>query len=298
MLYSVILTTYKEPGTIGEAISAVIRAMRKVKQHGELIIVAGDDETFHKAEESIKEDTKERILLLHDDAKGKPAALNLAVSQSRGEILFFTDGDMTVDADSLEKMLPHFEEKKVGGVSGHPISVDDRNNRFGYYGHLFCEAAHQKRLRSGFTPMSGYLYAIRKRDGLFPLPEQIRAEDAYISAKVGSTSKIEYEPEAYARVRFPKNQKDWITQKLRSVGGNVQLHSVKARENGAKGETRSILQDLRMLSFPITYARNIKEMWWSKLLYPLRLYLWIRIYIQHLTNSYSKGAWKRIESTK
>ena len=317
----------------------------------EIIVVAPDDETLISAREAFESSTKQEnqlpqskdhdillsrenthsdpstkvggisldnksgkpnFLTIKDLGQGKPVALNLAVPQALGEILLLTDGDMYIGKSSLEEIWGHFANPRVFGVSGHPVSNDSRNNQFGYYSHLFCEAAHQKRLIDPRTPMSGYLYAFRNPFlykqkmswekamdvknmshektimDIFPIPKEIRAEDAYISTKIQESGyKTDYEPKALAYVKFPKNLDDWIKQKTRSLGGNVQVK-----------HKRNIFEDLGMALFPIKFAKTPKELTWSLSLYPIRLYLWLKIYLNHFTHNYKPGRWERIESSK
>ncbi|OGC51149.1 hypothetical protein A2982_03105 [candidate division WWE3 bacterium RIFCSPLOWO2_01_FULL_39_13] len=330
MSASVIITAFREQKTICKAIESIAESS---KISGlEVIVVSPDSETIKAAEKCTAKyndrDRKIRFLILKDDGKGKPAALNMAVQKAQGEILVFTDGDMYVDSKAISNILPYFEDKSVGGVSGHIVSLDSKDTLFGYFSHVFCEAAHQKRLKGGFTPMSGYLYAIRNIKRIFPINENLRAEDAYISHKILQMGyKIKYAKDSLAYVHFPKNLNDWLNQKTRSLGGNIQAASYfktnpsksltikppsqsalykKNLETATPGEIfrqeqsslRGITQDLKMFFFPIVFAKSTKEFLFSLILYPLRLYLWIRIYFQHFTNSYSKGAWKRIESSK
>lgn len=228
-----------------------------------------------------------------------------------------------IRAENIHNQSLTEEDELVGGISGHPISQNKKDNRFGYYSHLFCEAANQRRIKHPDTPMSGYLYAFKWspiwksskseieknkahgyknnslpdlninigekiRESIYPIPKEIRAEDAYISAKIQSLGYATlYEPKASVYVKFPENMSDWIKQKTRSLGGNVQIQ-----------HKRNIFEDLTMLLFPIKYAQTPKELYWSLTLYPLRLYLWIKIYLNHLNKNYKSGAWERIESTK
>lgn len=309
MNFSVIITTYKEPESIKTALSAVVEPNKGFFSKAELIIIAPDDETLAAAENEIKKLklNENNYRIIKDEGKGKPAALNLAIKQAKGKIIFLTDGDMYISENAISEILPLFNTEEVGGVSGHPISLDGRGSMFGYYSQLFCEGAHQKRLIDENTPMSGYLYAIRNLPALFPLPEEIRAEDAYLSKKIQSLGyKTVYAPEALAYVHFPKNFKDWINQKKRSLGGNIQLKYyntgqalVKIPHHKQTGlSNRSMLQDLEMVFFPLTFAKTPKEFFFSLALYPMRLYLWLIIYYNHLMKKYASGMWQRIESSK
>jgi biofilm PGA synthesis N-glycosyltransferase PgaC len=48
---------------------------------------------------------------------GKPAGLNLALMFARGEFIFILDADSLVFPDTVDNMLPYFEDPAVGGVS-------------------------------------------------------------------------------------------------------------------------------------------------------------------------------------
>lgn len=358
MTLFVILTSYKEEITVGKAIEQIICPNKDLWPNLKLIITAPDNPTLKKAEEVCQSIGFDNFRLLQDAGQGKACALNLAVETITKEhavtkeedLLIFTDGDMYIADDAIKNLLKAIgnrehtaieidslsnKQPKLGGVGGHPVSLDDRNTMFGYFSHLFCEAAHKRRLNkvnknstrfiatSGFvqnvlpsvlsnvipkvicnvarpyTPMSGYLYAIRPVDGIFPIPPEIRAEDAYISQKLvdlGYT--IAYAPNALAYVKFPKNLDDWFKQKTRSLGGNVQLLSIKSKSTTKPCKTRSIFQDLQMVLFPLFFARNFKEFIWSLALYPLRLLLWLKIYFNHAFSRYKSGMWERIESSK
>jgi biofilm PGA synthesis N-glycosyltransferase PgaC len=56
-------------------------------------------------------------VLANANHSGKPANLNLALMVARGEFLFVLDSDSQMYPDTIEKMLPYFEDPQVGGVS-------------------------------------------------------------------------------------------------------------------------------------------------------------------------------------
>ena len=302
MKFSVIITSSNEPQTVGKAVRQVINPNKELWDDMELIVIAPDSETINAANSEIRNTGFKNINVLKDDGIGKPQALNLAVSKASSEILIFTDGDMYIDKDAIKLLLPFFDNKIIGGVSGHPLPLNSDQTQFGFYSHVFTKAAHLKRLSCDYIHMSGYLYAIRNIPGLFPIPVELRAEDAYISRIILKKGyQIDYEPNALAYVRFPKNMNDWMSQKLRSLGGNIQLKNYFNREttsNMSATHQRSIIEDFTHFLVPFTVVKNAKQFAWIIKLYPLRLYLWMRVYLQHMTGSYSKGKWKRIESTK
>ena len=295
----VIVTSFNEPETIGKAVEQIIGPNRDLWPLIQLLVIAPDQSTLKVAEEVCQKYSFENFKLIKDPGQGKPAALNIAVgtitnsgaSNQPDDLLILTDGDIYLEDDAIKKLLNQFADPHKEAVGGHPVSADSRTNMFGYFSHLFCSAAHLNRQKDPAIPMSGYLYAIRTSvlAKIFPLPEVVRAEDAYISQKLLFLgSKFTYASDAVVYVKFPKNFTDWFKQKTRSLGGNVQ----------ASMSARSILQDFRMMFFPLFFAKSLKELLWSLLLYPLRLLLWIRIYFNHFLKRYKSGAWERIESSK
>lgn len=290
MTVSVILTSYNEHKTISKAISQI--AKNNV-QNLELIVISPDEMTRNKAKKEIEKQGIRNFQIIEDNGTGKPNAINCAVKSSNGEILVFTDGDMYISEGAIDLLISKFTDEKIVGVSGHPMSLDDRDTFWGFSSHLFCYGAHVMRARPEVpsSPMSGYLYAIKMTSSiskLFPLPLEIRAEDAYISKRINELGyKIAYSPDSIAYVKFPKNFADWIKQKKRSLGGNVQIKN-----------QRSFFEDLQNALIPIKFAKTSKEFVFLFGIYALRLYLWILIYIQHMKKSYASGRWEQIKSSK
>lgn len=308
----ILITASNEWATVGKAVEQVICPNKDLWASLQLIVVAPDQSTLKVAENVCQRYDFENVTLIKDPGQGKPVALNLAVETitksgvviQQDDLLILTDGDVYLGNDAIKNLLNNFrcgEVTDCGGVGGHPVSIDSHQNMFGYFSHLFCEAAHIRRQKDSYIPMSGYLYAIRGDllGQLFPIPTHVRAEDAYISQKVLSLGhKIAYASDALVYVKFPKNLSDWYKQKTRSLGGNVQLSDPSPRRIGETGASRSIVQDLQMMFFPLLFAKSPKELLWSLLLYPLRLVLWIKIYYNHALKRYKPGAWDRIESSK
>ena len=102
--YSVVITAFREEKTIGRAIEALLPQIDFSK--GELWVVAPDEATLKVAK------NYPQVKTLKDEGKGKPAALNLAVSKAKGEILVLTDGDVRLGKEALGKILAAFENPK------------------------------------------------------------------------------------------------------------------------------------------------------------------------------------------
>ncbi len=319
-MVSIIITAWKEEKTIGKAIEAILDPANTLPEKLEILIVAPDEGTINAAEETFKKfnlpqgkETENRYYkIVKDPGKGKPIALNHSFKIAKGEILILTDGDVYLGQDAISSLVSHFEDQKVGGVSGRPVSADSMNNLMGYYGNLLADAAHHKRMvelteypsgktakfikKGQFFPMSGYVMAIRNLN--ISLPEDVLVDDAYLSYILYNKEyKIEYEPEAKAYVKYATHLDDYFKQKKRSVGGFIQLWKYDVVKKQTK--SRSFWHELEYVWFPIKYAQSFKQFIWSLLLYPVRLWLWVQIWFERKFNEKSfEKTWVRIESTK
>jgi len=291
-MISVIITTYKEPGTIARAIEAV--AEQKLPD-SEIIVVAPDMETLKEASKlRVK---YKNLRLVQDAGKGKPAALNLAVSKAKGDILVLTDGDVYAGKNSISQLLEKLKNKEIGAVSGNPVSSNHPDNKFGFWAHLLTSVASEIRQESVAKGVpifcSGYLFAIKKE--FFPqLPPELLAEDGYISYKVYEKGfKIAYSQESRVYVKYPDNFEDWIKQKKRSAGGYNQIKNMLGVE--MRSFTTESLGAFRLFK----YVSSIKEFFWLLELFFSRVYLWFVIYRDiNLRKKTHEEIWQRVESTK
>jgi len=293
-MISIIITAYKEARTIGKVIHHILK--NKLPKNYEIIVTTPDDETAAEAKRYAKKNKK--IKILRDKGKGKPAALNLAVSKSKGDILVLTDGEVFVSENSIEKLLNPFANPKIGATSGNPVSLNSKRNKYGFWAYVLTNVAND--LRKDATKCkkkilcSGYLFAIRKK--LFPrLPENLLSEDGYISQKVYSKGYfIAYLENSKVYVKYPDNFSDWIKQKKRSAGGYNQIKKILG-----KSELRSFSSEALGAFKFFKYVSNVREFIWLMNLYVSRLYLWFTIFIDvNLRKKDQKQLWVRVESTK
>ena len=295
MKISILLTAYKEEKTIRKAIESILK--NKIKHDFELIVLAPDDETLKTASLIAQSNTK--IKILKDEGRGKPAALNLGIKKSTGDILILSDGDVYIDEKSLNPMIEKFTDPKVGAVTGHPITLNDRKSLFGYWSHLLTDMADLIRKKSissrRMIVCSGYLYAFRKKL-IEIIPEEALSEDAVISHLIHDQSyKIEYCPESLVFVRYPTNFKDWIKQKKRSAGGYNQLSGYVKNKERMRSFTKESLGIFKVLKYP----KTMREFFYTILLILARIYLWLSIFIDiNIRKKSLKKLWLRVESTK
>lgn len=303
-MISVIITSFKEPNTIGRCISSIAkRKYSGIQSPFEIIQVSPDTLTLKQGKKEAQKLklSKKQYIQVKDPKRGKPYALKMAIKKAKGDIIIFTDGDTYFDYNAVKELIKPFEIDNVGGVSGRPVSSDGRDNKYGYWGHLLSDSAHDKRskaINSGkFFPMSGYIMAMRKTD--LKIPRNVLSDDAFISYSIRNMGmEIAYAPKAICYVKYPTNFKDYLKQKARSLGGFSQLKKLGIFKRDK--QSRSFFIELKYTFFVLKYAKNIREFYWSLLLFPVRLITWLVIFWEQgiLRKDMPKDGWERIESTK
>jgi glucosyl-dolichyl phosphate glucuronosyltransferase len=121
---SVILCTYNR----ARLLDAALRSLEGVKQPSgfswELLVVDNNSTDGTKAVVAAAGD---RGVLpcryLFESRQGKSHALNTGIAQAKGDILAFTDDDVTFDPGWLEGIWRAFEERECVGVAGRIVPV-------------------------------------------------------------------------------------------------------------------------------------------------------------------------------
>jgi len=292
-MISIIITSYKEPKTIGRAIEHILA--NKIKEKYEILITAPDEETLKAA--GIYAKKNKNLKIIKDKGLGKPAALNLIFSKAKGGILVLTDGDVYIDKNAISNLLILFKDKTIGAVSGRPISLNSPKELMGYWSQILFDMANSLRKKRSnqnrFLLCSGYLFALRK--GIVKqIPPNI-LDDAYISQEVWMKGhQIKYSEKAMVYVKNPTTFKDWIKQKKRNMYGEFELKKYKIPS------MRSFKDEIIYGLFGMfRYPTNIKELFWTITLFSVRLYVWMLAFVlAKFKKKELRKVWQRVESTK
>ena len=290
-MISIILTAYKEPETIGKAIEQIIK--NNLKDY-ELIVTAPDDETLNAAKKYSKKIKK--LVTFKDRGEGKPTALTDVFQITKGDIFVLTDGDIHISENSINELLKHFEDEKVGAVTGRPVPIEPKTTMMGYWAHVLMDIAHKIRKKrdknNQFLFCTGYLFAMRK--GLVEKIPTSVLDDSYISQVIWQKGhKIKYEEKAIAFIKNPETFKDWIKQKKRNTFGEFQLR--KTNSSSMRGFKEESFGFFKIFSYP----KNITHVSWLTFLVFARLYVWINAtYNAKIKRAHMKKVWVRIETTK
>ena len=295
-MISIIITTFKEPKTIGKAIEAFLHQKTKTKY--EIIVSAPDKETLEVAKKYSSKNNK--VKLFKDPGKGKSYALNLLLTKTKGDILILSDGDVYVSENSVNEILEEFEDPKIGCLTGRPIPLEDKRTKYGYWANFLFDAAHKlrKRLRkrNSFLECSGYLWAFRNKVvENFPLDV---AEDSIVPYFFWEKGfQVGYAEKAFVYVKNVSKWEEWVSQKIRTSLAHETLNKYVDVEKVPR--TKTFKNEVSGIFSLFSYAKTIKEIFWSIELAFARFYIWIRVFLDvYVKKKYHKDSWERVESTK
>lgn len=159
---SMLLSVYNEKDVIEQKINNFL-SLDYPFDKLELIVVSdgSDDGT----DEIVRRHSSERIRLLRQEGRGgKTRALNLAVKEAKGDILFFTDADSMLKSDCMIKLTEAFADSEVGLVSGRSVYLgsDGRETTSSLYRRYEEWLKQREGERYGIAGADGAVYAMRK----------------------------------------------------------------------------------------------------------------------------------------
>lgn len=269
----IIITSYGEQTSTIKAIEAFLN--QKISQEYKIIVV----DPFSETEKIIRKKFKnKKVEFFLDPGEGKSYALNVLLEQiysKPDDIIISTDGDVYVGKNSVAEILQAFKDKKVGCVTGKPVSLDSRKTLWGYASHLFFAGIDKTRTKfsrkENFFECSGYLFAFR--NGIlqgFPLETSEDSIIPYLFWQKGY--KIKYVSQAEVYVHNPKSWKEFKKQKIRNIKGHENLNKIAPD----MPRTKSFWNEIKEGTFfALTYPKNIKEYLYTPIIFLARLYIYL-----------------------
>lgn len=294
-MISIIITAWEEPLELKECLSRILN--QNIKEKYEIWVTCPDEPTKKVVLDYKRKYPKIIDFLNQPREKGKNEMLNILSKKAKGNILIFTDGDVFFEQNAINEILKKFDDPRIGCATGRIKSFDKKNNMFGYWGHLLTDVgAHnmrKERARKGqFVELSAYFMAIRK-GVIEDIPLDV-AEDAIIAAMFWEKGyKIGYADKATILVRYPTKLNDWISQKIRTAKAHETLHKY-VKVPRMKSFSMEVLKGTY---WALTYPRNLKEISWTLILFPLRLYTWLNVFYEtKLKKQYYGQTWSKIHA--
>lgn len=298
MIY-IIITSYKEP-------KATLRAVKSFLDQGMKDIKVIVVDPFQETEDFLKKNiSDERFEFILDPGQGKPYALNmifeLFYSDNKDDILVFSDGDVFVSKNSLKEIQSAFKDKKVGAITGRPVSTNPRNSKYGYWSKVSYDGIDKVRTRLNrekkFMQCSGYLFAIR--NGLVKETYPDVPEDCVIPYLVWKKGyRVAYLKNAEVYIQYPNNFEDWVKQRVRTIKAHENLNKIVPD----MPRTKSFFNEIKEgLIFTLAHPKNPQEYFWLFQLYFARIYVYYKSFREAKTKKAFDPAWRddsEIQSAK
>lgn len=118
-MVSVIIPAYNEEKSIAKTIKSISKS-----DYPSFEVIVVDDGSKDNTLEIARKFEGGKIRVLHKENGGKGTALNLAIKQAKGKIIFTMDADTTVDPQSMKRMVRFFKDKRVMSVT--PAMIIDK----------------------------------------------------------------------------------------------------------------------------------------------------------------------------
>jgi poly-beta-1,6-N-acetyl-D-glucosamine synthase len=159
-------------------------------------------------------------LVVGENRRGKPTALNRMAALARGEVLLLTDARQPVQAGALRAMLAELADPSVGCVTGNlKLLGNEGSGVYWRYENWIRQA--EARFRS-VVGMTGPLSILRKQD-LHPLPENVILDDVWIPMRLRLQGRrILFCEDAVALDQAFADDREF-GRKVRTLAGNYQI---------------------------------------------------------------------------
>ncbi len=148
MKVSIIVPCFNEEKFLDKCLESISNQTIKAD---EVIVV--DNNSTDKTSSIAK---KHGAIVMHESRQGLTYARNAGFNHAKGEILVKTDADTTVPSDWVERIKKHFEDQKVGRVTGSAVFYSK------YLDPLFNFLVFWVNDIFGYKALLGPNYAIRK----------------------------------------------------------------------------------------------------------------------------------------
>jgi cellulose synthase/poly-beta-1,6-N-acetylglucosamine synthase-like glycosyltransferase len=226
---AVLIPAYNEETVIVRTIRSVLNS-----DYRNLHVIVIDDGSLDRTAEVAREAYAAEIAAGHVQVLSKPnagkaAALNFALERLTEEVYVGIDADTVIAADAISKLIPHFQDPRIGAMAGN-AKVGNRVNLWTRWQALeyITSQNFERRALDLFhvvTVVPGAIGAWRtapvKAAGGYPL--NTVAEDADLTMNLLEQGlRVDYEDRALAFTEAPIDMKGLMLQRFRWSFGTLQ----------------------------------------------------------------------------
>jgi cellulose synthase/poly-beta-1,6-N-acetylglucosamine synthase-like glycosyltransferase len=225
---SIIVPTKDEEIVVGRCLDGLLK-IDYPKDKLDIIVVDGNssDNTAKICSEFSQKYPDMFRVITEAASNGKPAALNLALTYVKGEIVGVFDADSIPQEDVLKKVAAYFNDEKLVAVQGRTSSLNEKSN---VLTRIIAteEKAWFQTLLSGrekmqlFVPLTGSCQFIRRNvlEEMGGWDETSLTEDVELALRlVEKKCAIKYASDVCSKQETPESIRDLVRQRIRWYRG-------------------------------------------------------------------------------
>lgn len=149
---------------------------------------------------------------------GKAAGMKRLVAEARGEVLIFTDANILLAPDLVDRLLPYYGDPAIGGVAGTIRAADRPESVTGAVGTAFLSLDDRLQLlesRSGnVMGASGGLFSVRRE--LYPdFPDTVQDDFTVSMSVIFQGKRLVKAPDVLAFERSVERRDEELARKIR-----------------------------------------------------------------------------------
>lgn len=229
-MISIGLPIYNEDKTIIQTLNSVAEARQQLNQRSEVLVCFSG--TTDTSKNIVSAYDKLELQIIESD-KGKTCAVNQIVKESKGDLIIFCDGDISVLPDCFEKLVRNFGDESVLVVTGCPIPYTSNSLIYNVINarmlHPFSEIACFPANRSNDKPfIHGRIFGVRRSvfDESFPIDSFVEnmGDDTFLShfvIKHYGRQALKREHEAKVRYHAVTSVANWW-KKWKRIWGDIE----------------------------------------------------------------------------
>jgi cellulose synthase/poly-beta-1,6-N-acetylglucosamine synthase-like glycosyltransferase/peptidoglycan/xylan/chitin deacetylase (PgdA/CDA1 family)/spore germination protein YaaH len=223
---SVLIPAHNEEKVIVQTINSVLAS-----DFAQLRVIVIDDGSADATGKLLDEHFAgdERVHIIHQVNRGKPAALSAGVSSADTDVIVTIDADTEIEPDAISKLVRHFSDPQVGAVAGN-VKVGNRSRwltRWQALEYITSQNMEKRAfdLLNCITVVPGALGAWRRKavEAAGGITADTVAEDADLTIAIRRLGwRISYDEEAIAWTEAPDTPGILIRQRFRWTFGTLQ----------------------------------------------------------------------------
>ncbi len=197
---SLLIAAYNEEAIIKKKIENVL-SLKYPQEKIEVII--GSDASSDRTDEIISQFGEQINFIRFNSRSGKSVVLNKLVKMASGDVLVFSDANTLFNSDAINKMVPYFSDKRVGGVCGKLNIEGETDSSLGRWEKHYWDMESKIKENEGrlgrVMGSNGAIYAIKKELYSDIPTNRLLMDDFFITLNVlKQHKKVVYEKNAGA----------------------------------------------------------------------------------------------------